>query len=248
MEKKYEQYYAINLKEIEGFFGGSISLSFFEENNIRNLGELFEVSEKIEFINAFTKEDYHKVGKYKEFSGIIKLLRYKYLGEDINFDINSDITDLGFTSRALTGLARFCINNNHPIPVCFKNLPSYVVRGYNHNKSAELNLLNIEFLDFFELLANDDFLHRLFNERGVGKNIIDEIRIKSSIIVDWYKEKYINKEETNLENVTANDLKNLLDELERLMEQNKVLNERIAMVQRKIKQCMEASNETRRQK
>ena len=248
MERKYEKYYNVNLKEIEGFFGGPATFAFLEKNNINNLGKLFEFFESSNFTQQLISP-YHnsdcKGGIYKELSGSVKLLRYKYLGEDINIDLNSStIMDFGFTHKLIRPLTLFCIENKYSMPVCLKNY--YIANKWDSFLKYFQN--ECDFSEFFVKFTDDVILSRFSHQRGVGKKMIEEIKFKSQIIVDWYKEKYINKEESNLEDFTANDLKVLLDELERLMEQNKVLNEKIAMVQGKIKQCMEVSNETRRQK
>lgn len=72
--------------------------------NIATLGELFELSEKNEFITCFidtyATSSFGRVAPiYQEIIGTIKMLKYKYLGIDPKFSEKSELEELGFSKN-----------------------------------------------------------------------------------------------------------------------------------------------------
>ena len=100
MEKKYdESYYLIDLEQVVPTFSKSI-LKKLKENGVTTLGELFELYDD----NKRISEIYPKKTRSEsmhEFIGTTRLLRYKYLKEDLQLKKHSDYVDFGFSGRAL---------------------------------------------------------------------------------------------------------------------------------------------------
>ena len=101
MERKYdESYYLMDLEQVVPKFSKPV-LRRLKENGITTLGELFDLYDDNKRINEIypkksTSESMH------EFIGTTKLLRYKYLREDLQLKKHSDYIDFGFSGRALS--------------------------------------------------------------------------------------------------------------------------------------------------
>ncbi len=99
MVKKYnEEFYKLNLVDVKPMFSKTI-ISKLYENNIKTLGDLFELyDDKIKFNSIFVTKGRSYIRS--EFIGTTKILRYCYLGEDLELNKQSNIEDFGFSSRA----------------------------------------------------------------------------------------------------------------------------------------------------
>ena len=150
-------------------------------NNIRTINELIELYEKngIESKNEISRS---------EVTGFVELLRYKYLGEDINideilhqkFDLNPNVTFRNWYKYDL-----FNENYGHPLRRLGLTADEAGCLKYFVEKSHYISsLINVIFKyreNNLGVRINNSFSQKIFLE-------------KLDIIVNYYRNKYMNQE------------------------------------------------------
>jgi len=117
-ENKYQKFNNISISET-GLFSIP-ALEFLKVRGILTISQLFTIHDKVDFIEMFTNQTKKTV--YREIDGTTKLLRYKYLNEDLPFDLKELTTEelghaLGLSTRSYHCLKRKGINGEKLIEI-----------------------------------------------------------------------------------------------------------------------------------
>lgn len=232
MEKKYAELYNINLNEIINFFGAE-GKKVIAQMNVNSLGELIEVFESKEFITTFIRKNNHGSlpvsPVYQHMLGTIKILKLKYLGVDPNFSENDTLQELGFSTRAITNIMRS--------KGCYKN--------------SDLFYANYNIIEVINSFSNKDFLINNFRKtRDVGEAIVTEIYLKAEILSHYFNNQKSKESLANNSGSPDFDLKELYQQLDELLKQQKKISEQIEIVHNLIgeKMSMEDKDGTNRKK
>lgn len=239
MEKQYNELYSIKLSELDALFSTPAKKRI-GTMNITTLGELFELSEKKEFITYFVDiytDSYSAVSPlYQEIIGTVKLLKYKYLGIDPKFSKESRLNELGFSTKACHGIIRY--------------------KKYIPFKEEEVKKFYEEYdlMELITLLSDKTVLVSEFSQTySVGIKVVDEVREKMEILNLYFGSKKIiehDNSQTRNDDISNDDLQQLYKQLEDLLHQHQTLSEQILILQKKISEKinMEAMDGTNRKK
>ena len=199
MERKYDQsLYLMNLSEIKPSFSKHV-IKRLKEFGINTLGELFDLYDDNKRLNSI----YPKKGSSNsiyELIGTTRLLRYKYLKEDLELDKKSGYLDFGFSGRAIN----IIMLNGWKLG---RNLSNYE-RILKSDNSRFLNSDGIGELVKEEIINKCSILREYNEEKKIidGNNSKDEISILTRKLNLLEKK----KELLNMQ------IQELTDEIERL--------------------------------
>jgi len=211
-------YRDIRLNDLENIFSSN-ALNMFDNYQIMTLGDLFDNYESGYIFKLFQdKQTTFIIGLKNEIYGTIKILKYKYLDEALDINLQPELidiqTDFGFSSRVVNALIR--------------------------NKDIK----TITVSDLFSMAEKKDF-SKLFSLRGVGAQSVNEIIVKVTLFYECYrrmKNGLINYSKENCDSSSKeittllSELQNLSLELKRVIEEEKQIAERIDEVQEEIRQ------------
>ena len=222
MKNKYAKLDKVHLNEVEVFFSSPLK-KIIAQMNATTLGQLLEISETKEFIQYFIYADSANLSPlYQELLGTLKLLKYKYLDINPNFNEKCSLQELGFSAKAISGIIRF------KSPIIPKGREGF----YEESDIVKL----IEFLN------DENILNREFTKvRAVGAVTVNEVRSKVQILSKYFKEKMLKTQisSSSVEEVMSNgSLVDLYMQLEELLQKQYVLGQQILIVRNKIMEVM----------
>lgn len=189
-EINYDEFKNITIESIEKeYFSHQASL-YLKEMEINTLADLFSFDIlSLSSIPTKSKQLRNQDTVADEIIGTVKLLKYKYLGEelDICFDEPDKIdlkTSFGFSA---------ILNTN-------------VSRKYWRNMS-----------EFIEIVKNGEF-DKFSNIRGIGITLYNQMVAKCSIVSDYYKNSQIKQNKSNSRKIEIlQEIRKLSLELENIL-------------------------------
>lgn len=199
-------YYSINIESLKGLFSTSL-MNFLNDNKILTIGSLLEISCNNDFWNTLLDKD--KI-LYYELLSVIKLLKCKYLGIDPNINISDDD------------------NKNDDIIEFFDKI------GYSSRTRNCLSKALFTTKDIYIIMHSPNRERKFGRIRNAGVGVVNEIMIKTSIVIDFYDEK--RKKEINLNEDETIDALN--QELIQIREEIQRLNNRTDEIISKIQEKM----------
>lgn len=263
MEKNYSEFSKISIYDTGLVRKSSYVAGVFKKNNIETLEELFKLDDELS-INYGSNTVSSTYGSCQhirsQIRGIIKLIRYKYLSEDLyvdtlydnNYNLASEyFKDTYIPADPSTYPRRFSeFLNRHPdgkkLNIDFKDL------GFSDNEieiickyAYRLNGNNFEFGKMFLNVADgivenmSEYNQRLFANKAEQMIFIEKIRLVSDYV----------KKDIKLVNKTDISTTELIDEEKRLILELSELNERSSKILSRIDEIQEtlrSSNGIRR--
>lgn len=253
MEKNYSDFREISIYDTGLIRKSSYVAGVFKKNNIETLEELFQLDDNLG-INYGANTVSATYGTYKhvrsQIHGIIKLIRHKYLNEDLFVDTLYDniynleseyFKDTYIPSDPSTYPPRFSkfLNSNpdgEKINIDFKDL------GFSDNEieifcryTYKINGNNFEFGSMFLDVANgilenmEEYNRRMFANKAEQSIFIEKIRLVSDYI----------KKDNKLADSTDISSKELIEEEKRLIAELSELNDRSSKILSRINEIQD---------
>lgn len=154
MENK--DYYGLKLSNLKGFFTDPRTVSFLKINDIYDFGDLIKFTKT----NKYEKLKNSNFELSKELEGSIKLIKYNFFGENLDFDKETELCDFGFSTKAYLGIKHFKLMDEFD-----------------------------SWFEALQVFGSEDVLEIFSYVHMISPDIIDEIREKSQIINDYHREK-----------------------------------------------------------
>lgn len=253
MEKNYSEFSKISIYDTGLIRKSSYVAGVFKKNNIETLDDLFRLDDDLS-INYGANTVSATYGTYKhvrsQIHGIIKLIRNKYLNEDLfvdtlydnNYNLESEyFKDTYIPANPSTYPPRFSeFLNRHPdgekLNVDFKDL------GFSDNEieiicryAYKLNGNNFYFGSMFLDVANgilenmDEYNQRMFANKAEQSIFIEKLRLVSNYI----------KKDNKLADNTDISSKELIEEEKRLITELNKLNDRSSKILSRINEIQD---------
>lgn len=253
MEKNYSEFSKISIYDTGLIRKSSYVAGVFKKNNIETLEDLFRLDDDLS-INYGANTVSATYGTYKhvrsQIHGIIKLIRNKYLNEDLfvdtlydnNYNLESEyFKDTYIPANPSTYPPRFSeFLNRHPdgekLNVDFKDL------GFSDNEieiicryAYILNGNNFYFGSMFLDVANgilenmDEYNQRMFANKAEQSIFIEKLRLVSNYI----------KKDNKLADNTDISSKELIEEEKRLITELNKLNDRSSKILSRINEIQD---------
>lgn len=181
------------------------ALKLFNELGIMNLEQLLEFPKKSDFIVYFGNSN-----MFDEVSNTIRILRSKYLNEAPLIDIS----DENLVSAELYKLLGLSVRSCNAL----------LRNGFCENAKQ-----------FFEKMISGDGQYELCNGKSIGNISINEIRIKSNIIIEYYENKKL-IEDSKKGISLSETLESLKKELQELMEERERIDKLIDIILARIQE------------
>lgn len=215
MKEKYSKLYNIGLDELSNYFSTAAQKKI-SEMGVSNLGELIQLSEEKEFIdyfiNSYKQQTSPSTPLYQQITGTIDLLKYKYLGFNLDADKCKSLWESGFSTQAIRGIT------------CY----------FNKYNGQVINCNDCDLFALINMMYNDGSLKiRLLNIRKVGQKGLDEILLKMQILNDYFISK-IKSDDAAKKGPNDETLQDLKKQYSELQKKREVLNKQILEISKRI--------------